>query len=388
MKKARVALWLAILLLTIRLFWVAGGNAQDYQVYWKAAHDWAAGQDPYVVTADRAGFVFKYPPWILAPLLPWSGVYFNVGLLMWTALNLAGMAAIGRWLVRRAGLGLNTVLSATLLFAFIWIGHFSAGQMTVAMTAVGLWGFEWGALGAALAIFALSAKVVTLVSAAGLFPELARERGRRVWLAVGAWLALLFGAAHAIVLWVSRRAGGTLSLGDFYRGFVRAASSGGAELGAVAVRGQGNHGFTALVLRALGVPATAAGADLGVAVLLGMALAGVWAWASRRLDARERWAGWLALGVVVHPLAWHHSYVLAFPLCALALGRAFEARPPDARLLRAAALGAIAMIALVVPQVFGVDAVRPFELAAGKSWGVVLAAWVLCRSRAAGERAA
>jgi hypothetical protein len=373
-----VALSLGLLALSFRLWQVAAENGQDFEVYWRAAREWLAGRDPYVVSPDRLGFVFKYPPWILPALAPLGWVAFEPARAAWALVNLLGLAWIVAW-IRRAGVGRKASLTATLLFSLVWVAHFSAGQLTLVMTAIALWGLEGGALGEAFAAFGLSAKLLSLVAAAGL----ARPR-ERLWRMLGALLAL-FALANAALLRVSRGAGGKLSLADFYAGFARAAGSGGAELGEAAVRGPGNHGLTALVLRALQVPATAVWADAATCLALALGLGWAWSRAARALDARARWTGWLAMAVIVHPLAWHHSFVMVFPLCALALGRAWQSRAPR---LQAAALGAIAGVGFVVPQVFGSDFVRPLELGGIKSWAVLLAAWTLVRASAARARLA
>ncbi len=129
--------------------------------------------------------------------------------------------------------------------------------------------------------------------------------------------AALFALTHGIVLAVNAATGATLSLAQIYRDFAQAASSGGAELGAIIVRGQGNHGLTALVLRTLQVDSLSFASDAITSTALFIPLALLWSRYSRPLRDAERWAGWIALALIVHPLAWHHSFVLAYPLCAL-----------------------------------------------------------------------
>jgi hypothetical protein len=96
------------------------------------------------------------------------------------------------------------------------------------------------------------------------------------------------------------------------------------------------------------------------------------------MTVAEKWTGWLGVGLITHPLAWHHSYVLAFPLCALSLDRAIQNR--NNRLIALSALG-ILCIGIFLPNVIGMTLATPLELVSVKSWGVVFSAVALVSAK-------
>ncbi|MCM2277238.1 MAG: hypothetical protein NDJ89_04125 [Oligoflexia bacterium] len=387
MKTARIpsartaALLLISLVACARLVQAGWIDSMDFTVYWKAAQAWVSGgASPYEFAAADRGFVFKYPPYLLPALLPLGVLDFGAAKLLWCAVELGCLAYAFRWLLR-AGVGFGAAVITTFLFWWIWLGHFYAGQLTIVLLAAALWAVPADGASepkpARLAALALifSAKVFSLTSLAGLSRWLARPR------VAGAGLAL-FLALNAVLL--ARAGGSPGELAALYGEWVRAALSGGAELGQEIVRGQMNHGFTAGVLRWSGVTATSAGADLGVALFLAASFGLLWTLGSRGLAPRERWLGWLGVGLITHPLAWHHSFVLVYPLCAVSLDRALRS---GLRGLVALSLGGIACIGLVIPNIIGLALVTPLENLSVKSWGVCLAALSLVLAERARPRA-
>jgi hypothetical protein len=387
------ALFLVLAAFAIRrTFHDAENYAEDFHVYWKAAHTWLAGGNPYAFTAEDRGFVFKYPPWILPLFLPLGALEWEWARRVWFVTEILTIAYAIRWCVRN---GAPRHLAAFVACLFWWMfhAHLSAGQFTLILLQISLWaypadvrpgdpvtlrtgsGFREGTLA-----FFLSAKVFSLFALVGIY---------RRYLRPGpiAWGVGLLAAAHGLLLWMSHATGSGLTIPDYYRGFAAAAASGGAELGAVIVRGQGNHGFTAMILRALGVDSLSFLSDMVTSASVAAVLGLLWHKLARGLTEAERWAGWIGVALVAHPLAWHHSFVLAYPLCALALARASSVKRKD---LMALAVFGTCCIGVFIPQVMGgKEAVRPFELAGMKSWGVVLAAVSLAlAARAAGATTA
>lgn len=377
----------------------AENYAEDFHVYWKAAHTWLAGGDPYAFTAADLGFVFKYPPPILPLFLPLGALDWDTARRVWFGTEVFCVWYAMRWCVRQ-GVPLRVAAFVACLFWWMFHAHFAAGQFTLVILLVSLWawpadiqpqdpaslktgsGFREGALA-----FILSAKVFSLLTLAGIWRRYLRPGP---W----AWAATLVIASHLLLLAVSRAtghlapgfAGALQALEGYYRGFMLAAASGGSELGAEIVRGQGNHGFTALVLRTSGASSLSFAYDMTTSAALALLLGSIWRSASQDLTEAERWAGWIGIGLVVHPLAWHHSFVLAYPLCALAMARALRVAGRRRRRLVALAVLGACCIGIFIPQVLGKTIVKPIELAGIKSWGVVLsgvALWLSARARGA-----
>lgn len=373
---------------TLRLFRAAESSSEDFHVYWKAVQVWIAGGFPYAISPEDRGFVFKYPPWMLPLFAPfgWIGFEFSKG--VWAALELGAIAYCARWL-RENGVSRKVTLLTVFLFWYLWLAHYYAGQLTLFLLACALWAVQARGKPSspklALLGFLFTAKVFSAYSLLGVFRQILRPR-------VIAWGIAFLASTHAILFLMASIRGGSGSAGwealsGLYRGWLEAAASGGAELGAEVVRGTGNHGFTAGILRWIDPEAKKVGWDATLSLALALGLGALWQNFSRTLRFEERWAGWLALGVVAHPLAWHHSFVLAFPLCAFTLQASFENRSkPDGKRSIWIALFGIGLITLLVPQTVGRDWVKPFELISNKSWGVLLCAWVLIRERAQGRK--
>lgn len=368
-------------------------NDEDFHVYWKAASVWLAGGNPYAYTAADQGFVFKYPPWLLPLFLPVGLLSYETARLVWYAVQLFCVGYAVRWCVRQ-GVARRLAISVAFIFWWMFHAHFSAGQFTLVILTVALWTHPRAknpesrgtGLREAFLTYILSAKVFSLYTLAGIW---------RNFLKIGPWLwgAGLFVTCHLLLLAVSIKNGAVdpslqgiaHSLIQTYRDFMVAATSGGAELGAIIVRGQGNHGLTALVLRTLDVNSLSFASDMITSASLMLLFGTLWQRFSRGLNEAERWAGWIALALIVHPLAWHHSFVLAYPLCALSLSRASATRRKGLILL--SLLGACC-IGIFIPQVLGKTLVKPIELAGVKSWGVVIAGVALIlSSRAASQEA-
>ncbi len=107
--------------------------------------------------------------------------------------------------------------------------------------------------------------------------------------------------------------------------FASAANTGQA-LGESASRSWRNQSLSAAFLRLIQYTEKNVLLDLGLFIFLGSIIGYAWQRLSKNLNPMERWAGWIALGVVVHPLSWFHSFVLTFPLSALSLDRAITTK--------------------------------------------------------------
>lgn len=349
-----------------RLFRAAWADSMDFHVYWKAAQAWAGhGLSPYLYDASDRGFVFKYPPWILPFFLPFGFLSFEASKAIWA---LIGLFCIYYAVYRLVGFGVRpkaAIISAA-LFWWIWLGHIYSGQFTLILMATALWAAPKdsspGRLGFLSIVF--SAKVFSLVTLIGKAREYLR------WKPIAAAIGFLI-LLHAVVYGVFLAHGQWVGPIDLYRQWAQSASSGGQELGGAVVRGQMNHGFTAAILRAFRVDAKATYMDYAVAILLASILSVLWAWISRRLSSLESWVGWLGVGLIAHPLAWHHSFVLAYPLCAVSLDRAMTSR--NKKLITLSIFGMIC-IGILIPNIFGMTLITPLELISIKSWGVCFSA--------------
>jgi hypothetical protein len=375
------------LALLVRLYRLCAFTASDFEVYWYAVHAWVDGKSPYGLYSNvYNGLVYKYPPWSLAFFLPFAGLGMEISKVIWLSLQVLAIAYSARWLIL-CGIHRRIVFAMTLTFWWMWLAHAYFGQVMVFILASALafggavspkkrvtFGSETRA--AFLGVI-FSTKIFSVVSLIPIWKHIFRWRTIMLGLVVLAIAHLLILLTYPLDRIGYSGAGMIDLIVGLYRDWAHAAASGGAELGEEIVRGQQNHGLPAAILRNFHIGATQVGADVGIAVVLAAILGGIWYQASRKLKWEEQWAGWLALGTIVHPLAWHHSFIMAFPLCTFSIARAIDARKWG--WIALSVLG-IACICLFIPQVIGTDAVKPIERLGNKSWGVIFCAWVLVKS--------
>lgn len=362
----------------IRLGWVSifRSGCIDLHVYWRAIQLWLSGVSPYEFKGIEGVLVFKYPPWTLPFFTPLAFFGFETWHWLWAPLEIASILFCIRWVIR-AGANPNRACLAAALFWWIWLGHAQAGQFTLFVLVAALWAVppEPGTLlrpdRLSLLSILMSLKVFNVFSLFGVLRDLLRPRTIAL-----TFLGLFL--LNATVFSVLQAHGNSIGVHTLYSEWMHAASSGGSMFAAETIRGQGNHSFTAAVLRLLRVPAEDSSKDIWVALTLGCVLSAAWYFFSRHLSRAEKWVGWIAVGTVIHPLLWHHSFVLVYPVCALALDRSIRARKP---LLIATALAAIFFIGILIPNIIDPNIVRPFELMGSKSWGVILACVALVRAR-------
>lgn len=365
--------------LLFRLFRLSVHSASGFEVYWYAIHAWLAGQSPYAQYSPvYQGLVFKYPPWILPLFLPFAWISLEVSKWIWTLAQFLCIFYSMAWL-RAKGLNLGLICLVSLMFWWIWLAHTHFGQVMVFLMAFALWTqvetkvpFKSESKLAVLT-FLFTTKIFSLVSLLGVLKSLLKVR-------VVLYGLLLILGSHLLLLLVYPHASlqeAPALLANLYREWVHAASSGGVELGAEIVRGQQNHGFVAAILRKFDADATHVNLDVLVAGALALGFSFLWAHFSRDLRSEEKWSGWLTIGVIAHPLAWHHSFTLVFPLCAFSLQRAVQSRRRGLIFL---SVFGIACIGLLIPQVIGVDAVVPLENWGNKSWGTLASAIALVLS--------
>ncbi len=362
-----------------RFFHAALIDSMDFTVYWRTAQIWINSDSaPYEVRAIDRGFVLKQPPWILPFFATFGWLSLSVSSIVWALIELLCLGVTLSWL-KQAGVSNRKLIIAFLMFWWLWLAHFYAGQLNLVLLASALLAFPSknrppvrGARAMLPIIY--SFKLFPIVTLLGRWRAMTRAR---VLLGAIAIFLTLNG-----LIWFREFARPHVGpaeaidrVASIYRDWPKAAASGGTELGEEIIRGQGNHGFTAAVLRWSGVPATRVNADIFVAFAVAVALSTIWFIVSMNLDADERWAGWIVVGLLCHPLVWHHVFVMAFPLAALSIDRSARGWP------RILAYTGTFMMGLLVQELWGKQLVTPLELAASKAWGAVFCATALVATR-------
>jgi hypothetical protein len=338
--------------------------SNDFRVFWAAADAVWNGTSPYDISTGQ-GMVFKYPPWILPVFMPFGLMPYEAAKWAWGLLEVLSLAASISWLIRR-GADALVVFAVTASFWGIWMVHALDGQITLFLLAIMLWAVEgikptkdlgWRPLPL---FWTFSAKIFPLFSLLGLGRPLRRWlNARNIVVSV-----LLFAALSAPAVLVTPGHNPVTMI----RSWVGTAGSGGDKLPGEKIRGRENQGLPVMVLRVLDVRADRKSMDVLAFLLSALILGGCWSIFSAGLGFTERWVGWIALGAAVHPLAWFHSFVLAFPLAAISLDHGIRKRYAFGIVVSVAG---ILCTAVLTAKLLGPTGLA-LEMASIKSWGVVL----------------
>jgi hypothetical protein len=356
------------LIACVELFRLSTKNGLDFHVFWTAAASLWQGSSPYDLVIPVSGMVIKYPPWTLPFFLPFAVLPFPWARSLWALLSLSCIYFVLRWL-ETAGVKRERVYFSALLFWWLWAAHLSAGQIFLPVMVACLWAADskkTQPIKNAIMVWAVSSKIFLSTTLLGAWEKLTQKKTiiETFW---------VFAFSHFILVLLYPK-----NLYHLYLEWLQAATSSATGLGVEVYRGQMNHGFTAGVLRHTSFDPKNNLHDIWVWFLLSIFLGYLWKKYSKKCADKEKWAGWIALGAVVHPLAWHHSFTLAYPLCALTLNQAMNSKRK--KYIFSSLMG-ISFIALLIPQTIGLTLVTPLELVSIKSWGVCLVAATLCLIR-------
>jgi hypothetical protein len=361
----RKLFWLLCTALSARLFYKAWGTSLDFTVYWNATHAWLlSANSPYQYGSGGGGLVYKYPPWTIPYFVPFAVFPLSAAKILWAGLEYACLIYVVKW-VMDFGVSKTVAFAVALCFWFIWQAHFWAGQVSLPLLALALWSLKRPLRSSsALLLVLFSAKVFSLVGLAGIWK---RYRDPRTL----AWCAALVLFPLAGVLGVMRWHG--LS-GDpilLLRQWVQSAASGDKDLGATIVRGLLNHGFNAGVLRWLKTDLNDRYAEFLAFFGWVAFFSPLWHHFSKKMSESEKTLGWIGVATIAHPLAWDHTFVLVYPLCAVAMSRALDSGRRLAIFF--AVLGPVC-IGVFLPNIIGNALAHPLEYFSIKSWGVVSSA--------------
>ena len=352
------------LIASIELFRISTKNGLDFHVFWTAANSLWKGTSPYDLVIPVSGMVIKYPPWVLPVFLPFSALPFSWARNLWALLSLGCIYYIFAWL-KKSGVKKSRIYTSAILFWWLWAAHLSAGQVFLPILAISLCAKDSkfkDPVKNSLMIWAISAKIFLCTTLLGCWRTLTQKANLL-------WTLLLFTVSHLILILLYPK-----KLFHLYLEWIEAATSSATGLGIEVYRGQMNHGLTAGILRQTSLDPKNNLYDIFVWLFLTIFLGYLWNRYSKKCTDQEKWAGWIALGAIVHPLAWHHSFTLAYPLCSMTFHQALETQ--SKKYVGSSIIG-ISLIALLIPQTIGLTWVTPLELISIKSWGVCWVATTL-----------
>lgn len=291
-------------------------NGWDFTIYHAAAKAFWDGQSPYKLT-ESGVWPFKYPPWTLPFFLPFGLVPLSTAKIFWGLLQVASLASILYWL-RQSGISRRVLIFTSLCFWFLFAYHSLSGQLVLTITAICLLGGifrERKTEDRALIVtsIALSSKVFFLYA---LLYRVREVFVPKVLLKL--FLIILFLSLPALYQ----------DGNELFSLWLKSMSTTDQILNDTVSRGWRNQSLSAAILRGFGITREDIFLDLALFFALGAGLGLIWQKACTHLSLTEeqKWSGWLALSVVLHPLAWFHSFVLVFPLACFALESSLDSK--------------------------------------------------------------
>ncbi len=343
------------------------GHGKDFEVFWNAARHLLNSESIYTPSTDPSR-VFKYPPWCIWFFIPFGFLDLPIAKIAWGILQGLSLACVWKWLwrigVQGKWIALTTLTFLGLLNVHAFDGQISLPGLAVLLLTLGKSGpnlfkrIHWGGL-AAIAVS--SSKVFSMFT---LFVVPFRALWTKAFFAMVGILLLT-----CIPLLLRDPSD---SLWGFIQSWFAAMWDGGKTLGWEGVRGKYNQGLGALILRTLEIPESQTEWDLAIALLLAVAIGGLWRKFSQKLNFHSQLVGWIALSAVIHPLPFWYTFIFALPLCAVALQSAWDMRQrvQQIGLLALAILGMIA-VAAVSEKTMGSLGLKLVYLSI-KSFGVLL----------------
>jgi hypothetical protein len=346
-------------------------QGQDFAVFWRTGNlidsfTGMPGERVYSPLRDGT-HTYKYPPWSGFLWMPFGLFSVQTAKCFWGVIQAISLFFVVNSLLSM-GFGVRATLISLVAWLGIWIVHGMDGQITLPMLAISLWAFsKEGFWGWFVLCWALSMKATTIV---GAFPRAIEGLRRPKWILFG----IIVATSMSAPVFYAEQTGSMLQL---VKNWIEASQSGETWKHMLAVVGRPNQGLPILFRRIW--PGVSE-----VWVALGMICFAVptWFYLSRKLSRNERFFGYLALAVVTHPLAWFHSFVLAFPAGVAAISRWRVAKK---RWRFAIGVGVIG-VGSITEKTFGAVGLE-MELASIKSWAVLVLLAVIVAVPSAGKQA-
>jgi hypothetical protein len=312
--------------------------------------------------ARDGAWVFKYPPWILPFFFPFALLSLDVAKVFWGIIQISAFAYVVKW-AADACQNSRWLYVTVFLFWGLWQVNAQDGQISLLLLGMWLWAGSRDSL-EALSLKSISLIGFSFVKVFTAYPLLAFRISRKAVRNAVITFTLILVPLSLPALWVTKNR----SLEVLVHSYIEAMLSGGQVLGYDGVRGKYNQGLTGFFLRVLHVPAEKTSVDILVFLVLGSVVAFFWHCFSGKLPFKYRWAGWIGLTPMVHPLPFWYSFVMTFPLASISLSSAMKSNRLSVKLV--AVIG-VAMITAFTEKSLGSFG-STLELLSVKAWGVLL----------------
>lgn len=339
----------------------------DLNVFWRAGRNFLEHNAIYSVERDSA-WPFKYPPWILPFFVPFGFLRWEITKFLWSLINLI------------LCLRIFVFLHSLLQFKYPWfiiglsfalcsspfISHFLLGQVSIPI----LYFFLFFVNKSQFYRFCWRDLFLTAVSTTKVFtvlPLLLRIRSPKQFI-----IFTLYGISLLSLSFCF----GILFYEDphFLLKWIQISYSGAENFGLGYVFGRYNHGLPAMFIRNLNYRFLVPGFDMVLSLLLIPVVLLFWKKMVAGKETKIQWIGLIAIIPVIHPLAWWHHFVFAYPLACIVLDRAIKYGKSQWIIL---CLWALLMIGVLSTFTLGKTVGSIFEIISAKSWGILLLLWIL-----------
>lgn len=344
--------------------------SDDFEVFWRSANALLAGEPVYSVETF-GNMVFKYPPWILPPFVPFALLPLEAAKWVWGFFNAGLLLFIIQFLRNRAAISAGVLAPTLLAYGGLLLVHAMVGQITLVLLAIYLAGFEvftkpekrtvprW-----ALLVWGASAKIFTV------FPLLALASARRDLKPLAVTAVILLALAFPVIV---LSYGGDAAV--FMEEWIHSVFSGtrtieGKTIGFMTRELQGIPPF---LMRVLDLSEEDRSHILSTTLVSFFGAAFAWKFASRKMPPLERWIGWIALTPLVQPLSWFHFFLLTLPLAAVTLQKAWTIS--RTRLFPLSVIGVV-LITAVTQKTLGSVGFE-LEMLSVKTWGVLICLFII-----------
>lgn len=331
----------------------------DARIFHDCTRALLEGRNPYTELI-ATGSPYKYPPWLIVVFIPWALFGETAFYWLWSLVLIASGVLIFRW-VRDHGVRFAPAAWTFVAFNWIWFHNARYGQITLLVTALSLWLVKPGLTGAgslrrplslAALVWTLTYKTLSVLPILGMWASqwllpaphapdvlaLKRPLLRNTPAALTAFAFLLLLSLPMASLLHDA------SVATVFQDWLTAMKSSSVHPEYDFAKTFLNPGLPATITRLLHVPRSQLNFDLWASVACMIVVGLWWGWRSRKLSWPVQWTGWLAAGVICHPLIWFHSFAFVYPFAALTVQAAWDSRDRTRRVVTFAALAGVTVL--------------------------------------------
>lgn len=337
-------------------FFTPFAPAVDLEAYWMTGYNLAHGNPLYAV-GDRPGIsIQKYSPWMSILFLPIGFFQFETSKWIWTFIQIASYILIFKWCFSQKFKPWVIALTFVCFWGNFAIasvdGYVSPLYLALLLFCVDRLKTKKDTFATVLITFLYSARIFQVISLIGLPKKSINKKNIFI-------TALVFIALTLALTGYSKSGVPFMIVKEWID------NANTTPMFATEFR---NYGFPAAILRILGIEPNDFKLSLIFSAVMTLPAVLFFPFYTKRFSDLERFMTALGLSLIVSPMTWKSTYVLAFPLCLMAFDSALLSK--NKRLI-ALAFISIVLTGFMTSTVFGFGIGAFFEKISCKSIGVL-----------------